>query len=414
MKLPITLSAVLIVFFFAFAKAQSPQTCDCKQELSFINDQLRDMISFKKQIKGETLKQYEQTYQKVIAESSQETTTTECFLKINALRSLIKDKHTTILHTEEILQKDMLQDTQKMEAYRKSNRFINHPISTLDVTTLQENLSTMPYDSLEGIYNLKEEAQIGIIKVADGYQGIVLTSTTPNWLPGQIKYHIRPVGNNMYDVVTSNYAGGNIRFIPAMLQYDGRLWHLKKEAPAEFTHTASDQKDWEFKQLDEHTQYVYFGTFSNRKENVEAFKQFYNTYKDKFTAKNIIVDLRDNSGGNSKYSDPFYKIFKKKNMKVYVITNFFTGSNGEQFTLKLKSLKNATHLGQRTYGALAYGSNYGNTIETPSGLFAIYPTDMNFHKYIDYEYVGVQPDVKLLFTKDWIDQTLEIINSKTP
>ena len=37
------------------------------------------------------------------------------------------------------------------------------------------------------------------------------------------------------------------------------------------------------------------------------------------------------------------------------------------------------------------------------------PTDMNFHKYIAYEGKGIVPEVRLDFKKDWIEQTLEII-----
>jgi len=137
----------------------------------------------------------------------------------------------------------------------------------------------------------------------------------------------------------------------------------------------------EFKTINEDTQYLYFKTFGNSKK--KALVEFYNNTKDKITAKNVIVDLRSNSGGNKKFSDPFLKLLKDKN--VYVITNCFAGSNGEQFTLKLLKNKNAKHLGQTTRGIIAYGMNYGYKYKTPSGYFNLTPTDMNFHKYIAYE-----------------------------
>jgi hypothetical protein len=37
---------------------------------------------------------------------------------------------------------------------------------------------------------------------------------------------------------------------------------------------------------------------------------------------------------------------------------------------------------------------------------------MNFHKqYFEYEGSGVIPDIKLDFDRDWIEQTLEIIEA---
>jgi len=72
----------------------------------------------------------------------------------------------------------------------------------------------------------------------------------------------------------------------------------------------------------------------------------------------------------------------------------------------------ATHLGERTKGALTYGMNYGTTYESPSGLFKIVPTDMKFNKWLKYEEVGVQPEVTLDPSKNWLDQTIEIIKAK--
>ncbi|ARV10686.1 hypothetical protein BTO05_02190 [Winogradskyella sp. PC-19] len=53
--------------------------------------------------------------------------------------------------------------------------------------------------------------------------------------------------------------------------------------------------------------------------------------------------------------------------------------------------------------------NYGYRYNTPSEYFKMMPTDMNFHKYIEYEGKGVSPEIPLDFSRDWIEQTLEII-----
>ena len=39
------------------------------------------------------------------------------------------------------------------------------------------------------------------------------------------------------------------------------------------------------------------------------------------------------------------------------------------------------------------------------------PTDMNFHKYIAYEGKGITPEIQLDFNRDWMEQTLEIIDA---
>ena len=414
MKTLITLSLAVIFSTFAFAKAYaqpSKNTCDCLKDLSFVDEQIREMTSFKKQVKGQKTAQYESLYNSLRKQVSTQTPISECFSKLNELLSFVNDKHAHIRHMKSFIKSDSLVDDLAIEKYRESNIFKNHPTFDGELSTITTQLQSKPFESLEGIYKRDDKLTIGIYKKDIIYEGVVLASDLKTWTPGQIMLTIIPNGKDMYDVATSNMPGGKLYYIRALLHYNGTLWNLVKENSSQAGELKENQSDWEFKQLTEDTQYVYMGTFSNKSEKVEAFNTFYEETKDKFTAKNIIVDLRNNNGGNNKYSDPFYKIFKKNKMNVYVITNFWTGSNGEQFTLKLRKLKNTKHLGQRTYGALAYGSNYGNLFETPSGNFAIYPTDMNFHKFIEHEYVGVQPEIKLEFDSDWIDQTLDIIEN---
>ncbi len=415
MKTLLSLFVAFFISFYAFAKAESqqlltPQTCDCKKDLAFINEQILEMTSFKKQIRKEKLDEYQNAYLRLQKETTIEDTVDECFGKLNELLSYVKDKHAHIRHINPQVNGTIFNDDSAMESFLTSSAFKNHPRTTEDLTALKNRLSQTPFDNIEGIYNRGEELVIGVYQKGNYYEGVVLTSDTKVWAPGQIIYTITPRGQAMYDVRMRGLPGGKLNFIRGLLFSNGSLWHLRKPQSSLAAEVKEDQIDWEFKQLNPETQYVYMGSFGNAKENVAAFNTFYEETKNKFTGENVIVDLRNNTGGNSKYSDPFYKIFKKNKMNVYVITNFWSGSNSEQFTLKLKKLKNAKHLGQRTYGAIAYGSNYGKSLETPSGQFAIYPTDMNFHKFLNYEYVGVKPDIKLDFDEDWINQTLVIIS----
>jgi C-terminal processing protease CtpA/Prc len=171
--------------------------------------------------------------------------------------------------------------------------------------------------------------------------------------------------------------------------------------------------NWYFEQMSENIQYIRMATFSNSSKNKKAFQAFFEKTKDNLAAENIIIDLRSNGGGNKKYSDPFIKYLKKSKAQIYVITNIGTGSNSEQFTVKLKNQVNATQVGERTNGTIAYGRNYGNSYTTPSGIYSILPTDMNFHnRYFEYEYVGVQPEIQLDNNSDWLEQLKAIIGSK--
>ncbi|MCS7474130.1 S41 family peptidase [Myroides odoratimimus] len=93
---------------------------------------------------------------------------------------------------------------------------------------------------------------------------------------------------------------------------------------------------------------------------------------------------------------------------MYVLVNFNTISNAEQFTLKLKELNNVMVLGDNTRGMLTYGRNYAVDKVIPSALFRIHFTDLNTHRreYLPYEGKGVTPDFYLSSTEDWIEQVV--------
>ncbi|MGB6268649.1 MAG: S41 family peptidase, partial [Olleya sp.] len=241
--------------------------------------------------------------------------------------------------------------------------------------------------------------------------GVVLKSHLKQWDAGQIIIYAHQTNGIKYNLYYYDPITRSPGFVKSISFENGRLWMYKKENSINNEELPiKNQLDWEFKQLTPDTQYLYFGNFSSfNKSNQKAFKDFYAKVKNELSATNVIVDLRSNRGGNSKLSDPFLKLLKKKN--VYILTNCFTGSNGEQFTLKLKALKNATHLGQTTRGIIAYGMNYGYNYNTPSGNFNMTPTDMDFNEYLAYEGKGVTPEIALDFGKDWLEQTLAIIKN---
>ncbi|MFN9803346.1 MAG: hypothetical protein ACK54Y_05925 [Bacteroidota bacterium] len=85
-----------------------------------------------------------------------------------------------------------------------------------------------------------------------------------------------------------------------------------------------------------------------------------------------------------------------------------TVSNNEQFVIRLKKYNNVTLFGEDTEGMITYGSNYGRQIPLKSkGLF-VYPTDMRgLKKDLQYETIGIRPNVYLSKDSDWIEQVLK-------
>jgi C-terminal processing protease CtpA/Prc len=144
-------------------------------------------------------------------------------------------------------------------------------------------------------------------------------------------------------------------------------------------------------------------------------QSFYDLIKDSLKAKNLIVDLRNNTGGAEKVSNKFLTLLRgyAKSGKIYVLMNNGTMSRGEIFILQLKKIKGVKTFGQSTRGTLAYGSNFGKRERLPGGKFEVYLTDMKDKaNYFQYEGYGVNPEIVLDNDANWISKLIKKINEE--
>jgi hypothetical protein len=387
--------------------------CDCKADLDFIIEKLKVTPSYKRQIKGQKEIQFNKTYASIVSKINYNTTVEECFKFLAKQITVIEDFHINLYANTKYFKKSDMDDDEKLNDFLQSNTFKLHPKSTLNLDSLRDQLTMSIKEGIEGIYILGTTTiEIGILKMDDNtYQGIVLASDHPLWTRGQIFLYVYKNKFDKYNIIQHDIYSRHLKMFNSITYENGRLLNLKKNGfHNNFEFKTDKTCNWELKTINDFVQYIYMGNFNRSSANREQADLFLNKLKDELNAPNIIVDLRSNSGGASKVSQAFFKLLRKSKAQLFIITNSFTISNGEQFTVKLKNLDNSKHLGQTTYGALAYGSNYGKLHQTPSGHFSFYPTDMDFHnEYYKYEGYGIIPDVKLGFNSDWIEQTLAII-----
>ena len=162
-----------------------------------------------------------------------------------------------------------------------------------------------------------------------------------------------------------------------------------------------------------HQSWIHFliRSFQNNTITSRESQKFHDSVINQITAPNLIIDLRNNEGGQYKQSKKFLKLARKhsKKGKVYLLINHQTLSQAEIFTLKLKNLKNIYTAGLPTRGMLSYGSNYGKRITLPTGKYTIYPTDMKGRKlFLKYENYGIQPEIILKPDSDWLEQIIRM------
>lgn len=409
-----TLFTTLFFTISLFASYGQTEKCDCKKDLDFLVEKMKDMPSYKHQIKKAGKEGYfKSRYTKVADQLNAPIEIYKCYILLNEMMATVKDVHATVTFEKSYLKDEEFQDKKVINSFITTSTFKNHPRSNKNIETLKTELALKPVSSLEGIYYYNDLLTIGIYKTeGKNYEATVLNSTTRLWEAGQIVAFISKDQDNQINIARYSITTYNLRYLKSLAYENGRVLSFRKNnKQRDYSMKIKENGDWEFKKINDETSYVYFGSFNSfSSKNRTAYAKFYADTKDKFNTKNIIIDLRNNGGGNEKLSNPFIKLFKNSKANIYILTNLFTASNGEQFTTKLKRIKNAKHLGQSTWGIISYGFNRGYRYPTPSGNFKVRPTDMDFHNgFFKYEGVGVVPEIKLDPKTSWVDQTLEII-----
>lgn len=411
-----TLFTLLILISLNF-QLTAQSKCDCNPELDFVYEQMQSTSSFKDQIKGDKKVKFEEMYQMLGNQMEEDISKVACFWMLNRLMSLVQDKHAEVNEVLPNYEAEDIQSPEFLLDYRASENFKNFPKTDEDIDRLGESLQGKPVSDIEGIYTIGSKLKIGVYRtdVADSLVGVILSSELGIWEPGHIYVYIKKSSlPSHFDITHYGTVYKNLKFskeqffdngmlLPGVVKEDLKKNYAWIEKEAEEGYTLS--------YLSDDVQYLWLNSFDRRTMPAKRDTLIEDISK-QLSAKNLIIDLRNNGGGADKISLPILKALKNKDTNIYVITNFFTGSNAEMTTVRLKEQFDAIQLGQRTYGAISYGSNYGRRYDSPSGLFSFYPTDMRQKKFIAYEEVGVRPDVSLTPDSDWVEQTLAYIEAQ--
>ncbi len=404
------LQLFLLIFFFASSQAQTSNTY--RTDLTELHNILQKTPSYNDQIRGQTLKDYNRLFQRLLSDTVRNISDYKYFYNLAQLFFPIRDNHLTFY------------------------QIANFPSAT-DFPTFKGNLDSLksvltakPLDSLEGIYHYDKYYSVGLFKSGKAeYIGVVLDTEISNWNKGQIAIHLYEYLPNYFKAIYAHPKFKNYILYPIerfthhslvnsyfYSSFSEKIYS-KINHEKDFTSLPENIAEFSFKNIETGIQYLHIKHFSADRAKMQESKEFYDSIKNLLTEANLILDLRNNDGGANKVSKKFLTLIKQytKNGQVYVLINNGTLSQGEIFTLQLKQLQNVLTLGQTTKGMLTYGSNYGKREKLSSQSFEVYITDMKgkaAKKLLPYENIGINPDIILIDTKDWIEQTIDIIRKK--
>jgi len=388
------------MFLGLSALAVNAQSPEYLSDLDNLYASVKKLPSYKAQIIKE---EKTDEYQKLLnhLKTGQPANSFEHFYKLAQLIVPLKDNH---LYLSEISAEQ------------------NFPFVNIDLAKLEKKLKDKKPDDVEGIYYYNSPAmKLGLYRTAkkDSLIGVVLATQYPNWRAGQIAFVLKEYAPNRF---RNYFAAINEKTIGLLRNekfMHGTLTETRwKKFPGATNHVniGRDVPTYQFKTLSPDIQYLRLGSFASNDNALVISQKFFDTYKDSITAKNLIVDLRNNGGGGYKSSEKFMKLlqdYATNRGRIYVMVNNRTVSNAEQFTVRIKKSDNVTLLGETTNGMIAYGNNNGVSDTLPGKRVRLYITDMpDYGNYVRYEDIGITPDVFLKPEEDWVGQVVAIIKKK--
>ena len=300
--------------------------------------------------------------------------------------------------------------------FLKKDYLLNHPKVIINTDSLELSLKNKLTNEVEGIYYFQSSSnKIGVFKVNDSvYNGMILESLYPIWEKGELCFVLKEKSPNYFHSINYLLGQKTLQFNKNEKYKNGELlgYNISKTIKKNSYPFIPDslKKFYSYK-INSNTRYVRLGDFMVNPSNKKISSTFFNELKSSMNEKVILLDLRNNNGGGFVISRPFLKLFKRysKKNQIKVLINRKTVSNTEQFVIRLKKYNNVTLFGEDTKGMITYGSNYGRQIPLKSkGLF-VYPTDMRgLKKDLQYETIGISPNIYLSNDTDWIEQVLKI------
>ncbi|WP_405199726.1 S41 family peptidase [Christiangramia sp. LLG6405-1] len=384
-------SCLLLIISFSLS---SQSECDCSRNIEVLDRTVQklpvtrntsDLFNYNKALNAANNYSYSGNYSEY-----------DCFQQMSKILVTLNDRH-NMMYSEvgyDVKQSDTF--------YHEFPRFEG------DLDSLKMKLEIKTIKDVEGIYT-RDGFSIGLYASEENLIVVNLSGGKKVWQKCEIIGLFLKYESGRYLAAIGQFHDKQLVNFPLEIKngHISKIQFSKPNASPDLSRVV-DTETFRYSKSGDIT-YLRIGSFSGYNPVLKNAENFYKSLKEKPVTKDLILDLRDNGGGGDRNSDILYKYLRKnyKNARLYVLINGNTVSNAEQFALRLQKFKNVTLLGSKTSGTIAY--ELGKTYDFPCYNFKGFFTFKGDKKYLEYESVGVQPDIILDNSVDWIKQTKEYI-----
>lgn len=369
------------------------KVCNCLDELENTSKLIENAKSYKVQIRGGNReKDFKNWKEEIKGEIANDTLSNFfCVGYLQKYISFIKDRHNQIY----------------IVSNNVSSSIPSYP-KAID-TTLKSK------DKVSGIYHAGREAILVKKENDSTWFGITLNSNSEEWARGKIRLKINKTTSDKFELFEF-YENGLLLYQKEIDISNGRIYGTFWNKDNKYFFNKNHEQNFVYEPINPEFDYIGLKTLSRTKSLMNEANTFYTNNLNKLTKENLVIDLRNNGGGSLNQAKPLLKSLKrnKEIQRIYVLINFKTASASEIVALKLKEDKRTILVGENSRGMLEYG--YGNkAFSSKTNCFeynVVLSTQHIKGKFSNYEYIGIEPDIKLDNTMDWIEQIVSIEKKK--
>ena len=177
------------------------QPCDCEKEFQYLKNYHEQNHPGLNSPGGKDSPAYQEATKDLLTALRKARPRTDCILYLQDYLALLKDHHISITPSLPPITRFDVTNSALVDSLYQSPAFRSTPKRPVDSTALARQLSTKTTEELEGWYTDPNNNLIAIVNEPGSdwpYKGIVVTSRTPLFPRGTVKYQFQKRLNGTY------------------------------------------------------------------------------------------------------------------------------------------------------------------------------------------------------------------------
>lgn len=223
----------------------------------------------------------------------------ECTLYLQHYVRLLRDNHSYIDVVPPAQQDVNEDDPEALAAFRTSETFRSTGRMQLDTAQVTPRLRTLSTDSLEGIWSDRSGTYtLAIISRGDPHHdlaGVVISSKSQCWEPGQVKLTLKPLGDDHYECRMRTRVHATMCSIVTVRSGRMTTFGLRKQEL--WKDAAQPERPFQFQRIDTSTVMLRIPSFDGAL--LAQLDSFYRAHDAEIrSSRDLIIDVRGNGGGS--------------------------------------------------------------------------------------------------------------------